>query len=232
MIYLIGGPPRCGKTTVARILARRTGASCLALDNLERVVSHYMPADERAASLPEFAEPGSNERYAAHSAAEIIAILRTSARTMWPAIHILIHSALDQGQDLILEGYQLEPAFMGEFTPETLPCPLTPYQAEMVQRGAGEFLAHAGDPRIRAAFLCRHDPADIQAGFARATDPNDWILGQSNWPVTLQRIAAMISAYSDVIRRQAAACGAAAFSMDYAFEDQVERVVSFLMSTP
>jgi hypothetical protein len=233
MVYLIGGPPRCGKSTVARLLARRTGASWLLLDNLEQVVCHYLPAGERSTALPAFAEAGSNERYAAHSTAEIVAILRTCARTLWPAVHVLIHCALEQDQDLILDGYQIEPHYLSQFTTEHEPpdatCQtLTEYQAAMVQRGTGYALAHAGDPRVRAVFLCRHDPADIQAGFARATDANDWILGQDNWPVTLQRIAAMISHYSGIIRQQAEADGATFISMDYTFESQVEHAVAHL----
>lgn len=45
MIYLIGGPPKCGKSTDARRLAHHTGAAWLPLDSVESVIYHYLPPD-------------------------------------------------------------------------------------------------------------------------------------------------------------------------------------------
>lgn len=35
MIYLIGGPPKCGKTTLAKQLAKKLGIQWVATDTLE-----------------------------------------------------------------------------------------------------------------------------------------------------------------------------------------------------
>ncbi len=233
MLYLIGGPPRCGKTTVARHLARITGASLLGLDNIERAVYHYLSSEERATTMPHFAEETNNERYAAHTVPEIIAMLQACARALWPAIHILMHQAVESDRDVILDGYHFEPRVLAELTPPgSRPGEdgrsLTPYQAAMVARGSGHALPHAGDPRIRAVFLCREDPADIVASLTKTDDPNDWIVCQPNTPETLQRIAAMISGYSHYIRQEAEAYGGVVFSMDHAFHSQVERVLACL----
>ncbi len=237
MLYLIGGPPRCGKTTVARQLARMTGASLLPLDNIESAIYHYLSPEERAATMPQFAEETNNDRYSAHTVPEIIAMLQTCARALWPAIHILMHSCLESDRDVILDGYHFEPRVLAELTPPgggpgKDGRPLTPYQAAMVARGSGRALAHAGDPRIRAVFLCREDPADIVASLTKADDPNDWIVCQPNAPETLQGIARMISGYSHYVRREAEACGGVVFNMDHAFREQVERVLAYLTARP
>ncbi len=233
MIYLIGGPPRCGKTTLARRLARVTGAPLLTIDHLEGAVYHYLPPGERARAMPRFAEATNNDRYAAHSVDEIVAMLRTCAWSMWPAAHILMHCALEGDRDLILDGYHLEPRFLAELTPPAAPPEeslgkLSSYQAAMVDGGSGYALAHAGDPRLRAIFLYREDVAAIVAGLTRADDPNDWIACQDNTPETLQGIATMICSYSRLIREEAEAYGATAFNMDQDFCGQLTRALAYL----
>ena len=98
MIYLIGGPPRCGKTTLARHVSRRIGISYLSVDSLESVVYHYLSPAERAARLPEL-PGGYDARYATNTIDTIIQLYRTRARTLWPALQVLSHFALAQEQD-------------------------------------------------------------------------------------------------------------------------------------
>ena len=77
---LLGGPPRCGKTIVARRLAGETGSAWLQTDYLEAAFAASVPAGESAP--PELATgPGvPRERrndavYARYSAAEIVGYL-------------------------------------------------------------------------------------------------------------------------------------------------------------
>lgn len=42
MIYLIGGPPKCGKTTLAKKLSKELGIQWVVSDTLQVVVREYV----------------------------------------------------------------------------------------------------------------------------------------------------------------------------------------------
>jgi hypothetical protein len=231
VIYLIGGPPRCGKTTLACRLAQRTGASCVSLDAIQSVVYHYLSDTERVVTHPLFPEATIEARYAAHTADEIIANYQMRARSIWPAIHVLIHFALAADQNVILEGYHLEPRFCQEFmSPDSsFAQPSTAwsmYQAMMVQRGTGYALRHADDPRIKAVFLYREDVDTIATSLTHVTASGDWLGRQMNTKLTLRRIARMVSQYSHYIRTEANQNGGMAINMDRDFEQQIEQIIT------
>ncbi len=52
MIYLIGGSPRCGKTTLAEALAKKTSFPYFTLDHVTSVVAPYITEQEYAIRLP------------------------------------------------------------------------------------------------------------------------------------------------------------------------------------
>ena len=52
MIYLIGGSPRCGKTTVAKKLAMKSHIPWFPADYLASAVSQYISEGERADKFP------------------------------------------------------------------------------------------------------------------------------------------------------------------------------------
>jgi hypothetical protein len=52
MLYVIGGPPRSGKTTLAAALARRTSLPYFSIDHIAQVIIPYIPEDDHAMKLP------------------------------------------------------------------------------------------------------------------------------------------------------------------------------------
>ena len=212
MIYLIGGPPRCGKTTVARRLASAVGCPWVQTDWLESAFSAYFPPGE---CEPRPLDPGPDvprERrndivYARYSAVEIIAHYRAMAERAWPGVRALVEYALFDEEDFIVEGYHVDPA--------------------LVQR----FLAAAepGTARdVRTAFLVREDRADILAGIGRGGHKNDWVLSKTRQDATFERIAEMIVQYGVVVRADAERAGLPVHSVDGDFDSQVARAVELL----
>jgi 2-phosphoglycerate kinase len=96
MIYLIGGPPRCGKTTVARRLARSVGCSWVAGDWLSQAFSAYIAEDdirpeEQLDLGPNVPSNSRNDvRYARYSATEIIIYYRAWAARTWPGLQVFV----------------------------------------------------------------------------------------------------------------------------------------------
>ena len=123
MIYLIGGPPRCGKTTLARQLARIVQSPWLQTDYMAPAFSQYFLPGAYDAQVPE-RDPGpeatgANDNdllYAKYTAAQTVAYYRARARQVWPGVQSFIEYALVDGEDLIIEGLHIDPALADSFT--------------------------------------------------------------------------------------------------------------------
>lgn len=213
MIYLIGGPPRCGKTTVARRLAA-TGSAWMQADWLEQAFSayvppgEYVPAAHRLEVAPDVPRAAVNDaRYAKYDAEEIIAYYRAMAGRAWPGLQAIIEYALFDDGGFIVEGFQIDPVDVRRF----------------LDASDGAVAAN-----VRAIFLYRADERDILANIKRGGHKNDWVLTKTRQEATFARIALMIARYGEVIRADAERHGFASFAVDGGFEERIERAIEFL----
>jgi adenylate kinase family enzyme len=51
-VYLIGGPPKCGKTTLAKIMSKRFSIPWISADTLQNIASVYIPEEEHTKYFP------------------------------------------------------------------------------------------------------------------------------------------------------------------------------------
>lgn len=163
VIYLLGGPPRCGKTTVARRMARATGSAWLQTDYLETAFAAYVPgggyAPRRLTIEPWVPRARRNDaRYACYSSVEVVAYYRALAGRTWRGLRAIIEYAIFDGEPLILEGFHLDPADIRAWL-------------------AGDGAVHAD--AVRPVFLIREDARDIEAGLRNGNQRNDWVLTQT-----------------------------------------------------
>ncbi len=173
MIYLIGGPPRCGKTTVAKRVVVTSGASLLSCDWIEGVVSRYVPQSVKAQLFPKNdirrrAEQSNDIMYRRHSAEEIVSSYTRQAETSCPALEELIRRAVSAESDFVLEGFQVSPSVM---------------------RAAIELY---GPENVTALILVRNDHMGIVDDCRKSTAQHDWFLEKSTDPTTHPLIADMI----------------------------------------
>jgi 2-phosphoglycerate kinase len=208
MLYLIGGAPRCGKTTLARHLAQMLGCSYVPADYLGTAFAHYIPVSELPQRYPAWGTATVDERFATYTAAQIIVNYRTKAATVWPGLRAFCEYALMQRHPMVLDGYQLEPRFIHELI-EAYP-------------------QHS----IAAAVLTRTQAARIRADLARTTDSEDWVGQSTTQPITFSRIAEMVSQYSQFFSAEAARYQLASFDMDAGFHDQIAQAVAYLQYRP
>lgn len=210
MIYLIGGPPRCGKTTVAKRIAKATDASLIQGDWIEGMVAQYVPLSLKAQLFPKNdmrrkTDQSNDAMYRRFPKGAIINAYMAQAKTSQAAISELIRRAASTGTDMVIEGFQVSPAVM---------------------QAASS--AHADECEIRAALLVRRDVPQTVRDCRASTMQHDWFLEKTSDPATDVLIAEMIVAYGWEIDPSPPYTAVSVFRMDDGFYEAVNAVIDFM----
>ena len=202
MIYLIGGPPKCGKTTLAKKLAQAYQIPWISADTLQNIVWAYTPKEKRSALFPHNYLRGesNDEFYSEYSPQEIIKNYITQGKATYDAISMMAETYLTDKDDFIVEGYQVTP--------------------EIVDRIFKKF----GKEHAKAVFLVKYDGQKFIQDIYKSTTPNDWIIRKTKNEVTYGRIVKMIVEYSHYFEKEAKKYGLKVFNMDNEFENQLNAI--------
>jgi 2-phosphoglycerate kinase len=119
MLYLIGGPPRCGKTILSAALAKKLQIPYFSIDHIASVIPPYIPSERQDESFPLRAlrqkVNNDNDRFfETYSAEQIVRVYQRQAATLRPGVRNFIDYAIQDEHTLILEGWQLLPRFLAE----------------------------------------------------------------------------------------------------------------------
>ena len=207
-VYLIGGPPRCGKTTLGKRLSRRLSIPWISADTLQSIAFSYIPKDELSSSFPHAYLPGStnNETYGWHTVESIVDAYIRQAKTSYRAISMLAECTfVEKDDDVIVEGYQVTP----EIT-DTI-------------------CARFGADNVRSIFLIKRDERQFLHDIRKSSGKNDWILKEDNTQETLIRIAKMVSVFSDYFEAEARKYRFPLLNMDNGFEPKIEDAIESLV---
>lgn len=202
MIYLIGGPPRCGKTTLAEALAKKTSFPYFSLDHVTSVITPYIPEREYATKLPLFA--ARRERlsidvfYARYSSAQIVNFYLRQAETFWAGVENFIKYAIEDEHDLILEGWQI--------LPHLLHAALTPENQD----------------KLKIIFLYKLNVESVVSGLKANTVRVDWVLRNTKEDATFSAVAKMISYFGGYVEKGAKKYNFPGVNTEIDFEQKME----------
>src|SRR5690349_13399173 len=103
MIYLIGGSPRVGKSTLARRIAENKSIPYISADDISAVISPYIHESEYQAKLPLRVALGStssnDEFFAKYSAEETVGFYIRQAETLWAGFRNFINYVLQDNHE-------------------------------------------------------------------------------------------------------------------------------------
>ena len=211
MIYLIGSPPRCGKTTLAKRMSKQAKIPWLSCDTLDAVTQEYTPKNQWQKKYPysflrrKGAARNNDEFYNLYSAKKIMSVLKKEARAVYGAIDTVIACEIADGNDYIIEGCDIHPSF------------------------AKKMINKYGEQNVRAVFLTKFDVQKFAQDVHKSITPNDWLLVLTKKPETFVKVGKMVSVYSQDFKKEAKSCGLKVFNMDNHFNDQINQAIKYLI---
>lgn len=175
MIYLIGGAPRVGKSTISKIIATSEHVNLVSTDTLCSRVSESLPAEERKTRfpLPGFSGTASENILTPE---QRVALSIVSAQSLETEIDRLISEAVEKNKSLVIEGVHLLPAHVGLL------------------------LAQYEKDKIRAIFLGSVHVDRVVDGIMKNTSPDNWM--RESDPDVIRQVAEFVVAFSHYLQTE------------------------------
>lgn len=201
MLYLIGGAPRCGKTTLAKKIAAKRRIGWLSTDNIWTVVYNSTPKSQLKIKFPfNFAKkPKDKFHFEVYTPQEHLRMEITESYSIWPGTKALIEQLIDCRHDYVIDGVHLLPELVKQFKNTRF------------------------WKNIRLVYLVKTDLAKIKEGIPKNKKQFDWILtGGIDVPGRLDKAAQMIKHESQYLQRQAKKYGFKVVDTGRDFEKKIK----------
>lgn len=210
MIYLIGGPPRTGKSILAEKLSARIVAPWISTDAIEVMIKPYIPKGQISELYPKSEirklTGGFNENmYAEYSAREIADAYLKQGKVTEKAIEQYIDFELSLNKSIIIEGHHLHPYFVSSL------------------------ISKHGKERIKAIFLTKKSSADFLNSINEDTDGNCWVKNKSKSSAVYPKVAKILAMFSREIDDSAKQKELTTIEYTSSFTEQVDRGISTLL---
>jgi len=113
MIYFVGGPPRVGKSIIARAVARQHGISAVSTDSLGAVLETVLDSEAEPGlfAVSKFNEMAESDRIRLmeENPARRIEYQIKESEAVWRAVEPFVSREQDEGRDLVVEGVAVLP---------------------------------------------------------------------------------------------------------------------------
>lgn len=207
MIYLIGGPPRCGKTTLAKRVSKELGIPWISTDAFDYIAQHYVSESDRAKLFPKLQQRiesggGSDEVYETFTIDQIVEAFLSQAKTIHRAIKGFVDQANDEGWDYIIEGFHLTPDLIHDLTKQ--------------------------NPDIRAiTLISKHSKETIKRSLG-SNAKSDWLRDRVKNKETYPKIEIMINSFSNEIDTQSEGLGLKVIDVTDNLERYLDEAYTYL----
>lgn len=119
--YLIGGVPRCGKTTIALKAVREYPMFATSTDSVRYALRGLFSANDNLALFNAqkiFEKTSQLDLCKAGKASEIVTVQNEEFEAVWPSIRRIIEGYIEEDLDILVEGVALLPHLVNELACE------------------------------------------------------------------------------------------------------------------
>lgn len=207
MIHLIGGHPESGTKRAAVLFSKAKRVPWFPVDYLMVMVRKYASKATLFEQFPldYFKEQmGCEELFQTYSADQIIDFYRTQSESAQVGIQYFIEKMVAANQDFILEGYQLEPGFVGALR-QQFP-----------------------ENTIRSILLHKEHTLNMVIDLKDSIDDPYFSVSDDNNDASPIKIATVFKEYGDILKQEATVNSIPAFDMSGISKSLLERAVSYL----
>lgn len=203
-IFLIGGPPKCGKTTLAKKLSTKLNIPWVSVDSLQNIVYAYSSQSFCKENFPHKNMKGSNndETYSVNSVEDIVNAYIKQGQASYKAVSIIVESQIVDKDNYIIEGYQITPDLVNQI------------------------ILKFGKDSIVPIFLVKTNKNKFVQDITKSTTPNDWIIRKTKNNETFSKIAEMVVNYSKYFESEAKVYGFCIDYMDEGFNGKISKILS------
>ena len=118
MIFLLGGPPRVGKSLISSKIRQKHAVSVVSTDTLGAVLESVL-SPETAPDLFVFAKfnempIAERVKFIKNDPAELIDYVRKESHVVWKAVEAFIRRENNEGRDALIEGVAVLPELMSQ----------------------------------------------------------------------------------------------------------------------
>jgi 2-phosphoglycerate kinase len=207
MIYLIGGAPRCGKTTIAQKLSKELGISWIPADAIESMVARYILKGDLPRLFPKSimrkkTKLSNDLMYGKYSVKEITDAYIKQSRASWKAVKVLTECALHEHHDFIIEGHQIHPQLIFQLKKEF--------------------------KNIKGIAIVRTDLKSIVSGALKNSHPNDWFIKKTKKQDTYEKMGLMIKRYSQYFIKESSKYNIEVINTERDFKKQIKLAIKRL----
>lgn len=206
MIYLIGGSGRCGKSKLAKMLAKKLDCNYISVDDIRPAILSYIPKEELKEKVPfEFMYNNDNDAYFEEYTAEqmLLAEIQDS-KTLWPGVKEFIIHQYQCNNDFIIESVPLMPELINELK------------------------NHEMWSQVKVVYLVKTDTEKIRDGFELNDSKSDWLLRNTKNPETLDKAAIMVSEYGKYFESEAEKFGFKVINTEDNFIETLNKASKYL----
>lgn len=203
MIYLIGGAPRVGKSTLAKKIADSTKSHVVSTDAVCSQMIDRLSAEEKRILFPVPSFSGTTSENTL-TPKERVELQHISAKSVEPELDKVITQALDENESIVIEGIHLFPNYVHQL-----------------------LLKH-GPAKFATLFIGQTATDLVVEGIIKNTSPNNW-LRESN-PDVIRQVAEFVAVFSKHIREEAALHDLIYQERTPSFEHDLERFNQYLLT--
>jgi 2-phosphoglycerate kinase len=207
MIYLIGGSIRSGKTTTARLLAKKLGIAWIQTDSLRYVVRAHCPKKEIYKKFPfkKMDALAGNLIFDKYTAKEFATAEITESKTIWPGLLAFINHVYKTREDCVIEGVHLLPSLVHKIK---------------------------NDPifkELRIVYLVKKDLDNIIDGLRKNNTRHDWLADIIKTQSGLTGAAKAVREEGLYFEKEAKKFGFDIILTESNFKSQINKAVKYLM---